>query len=161
MSMRVCWGTVWLLVVNLAAILNSYRKQFLQINLYINYILHYYYNLVNYVLSTLVLCLAQHLTRWPVILDNSFKPVETSCLDLFNHEVRCLWIFFFMMCVCVTHLKALCFKKWPFHLSRTYIFLFLFSFCLVTSCLCQWSSQGINLAFYWMYMASPTAVYVI
>ena len=50
------------------------------INFYINYILHHY-NLLNYILFTLVLYLTHHLMCWLDTSDNCFK-----------HKERSLWI---------------------------------------------------------------------
>ena len=70
-------GPLWLLVMNqYACIVSGYRNSFLQINLHINYILHYYYNLKTMLYLLKFFCLAHHLMCWPETSGNSFKPLE-------------------------------------------------------------------------------------
>ena len=115
----ICWGRLWLLVVQLnLSIVSWYRNSSLQIHFRINYILHYYYKLINWITSTLVLCSAHHLMCWPETSDNIFKPAEKIFLGSF--QVRrmifsgffSVWrkisLDFLLHVMCMTHLKTFC-----------------------------------------------------
>ena len=60
----------------------------------------------NYILSTLVLCLAHHLMCWPETSENSFKHEEKSSLDFFKYDKKSS-LNLFQHKMCVAHLMAM------------------------------------------------------
>ena len=88
-----------------------------------------------------------------------FNHEERSSLDLLNMRKRCLWIFFFMLCVWHTLRSFVIDKSLVIICVCMYLFIYFYS-CLVTSWLRGWLSRAIYLAIYWLFLADPAAVYV-